>query len=57
MTQFVEKDPKLAEQVLSAILQFWPRTFSAKEVLFLNEVEEILEMVVTLITIYGRCSS
>lgn len=45
VTQFVEKDPKLAEQVLSSILQFWPRTFSAKEVLFLNEVEEILEMV------------
>jgi serine/threonine-protein phosphatase 2A regulatory subunit B' len=38
VTQFVEKDPKLAEQVLSSILQFWPRTFSAKEVLFLNEV-------------------
>ena len=27
------------------ILEYWPRTFSAKEVLFLNEVEEILEMV------------
>ncbi len=38
VTQFVEKDPKLAEQVLKSILQFWPRTFSAKEVLFLNEV-------------------
>jgi len=45
VTQFVEKDPKLAELVLDAILNFWPRTFSAKEVLFLNEVEEILEMV------------
>lgn len=45
VTQFVEKDSKLAEPVLSAILTFWPRTFSAKEVLFLNEVEEILEMV------------
>lgn len=38
VTQFVEKDPKLAEKVLNAILMFWPRTFSAKEVLFLNEV-------------------
>lgn len=45
VTQFVEKDPQLAEAVLSHILQYWPRTFSAKEVLFLNEVEEILEMV------------
>jgi serine/threonine-protein phosphatase 2A regulatory subunit B' len=45
VTQFVEKDPKLSEQVLTHILQYWPCTFSAKEVLFLNEVEEILEMV------------
>lgn len=45
VTQFVEKDPQLAEHVLHHILDYWPRTFSAKEVLFLNEVEEILEMV------------
>jgi len=45
VTQFVEKDPNLAVPVLKHILQYWPRTFSAKEVLFLNEVEEILEMV------------
>jgi len=45
VTQFVEKDPQLASPVLNQILAFWPRTFSAKEVLFLNEVEEILEMV------------
>ncbi len=45
VTQFVEKDPQLAEPVLLHILECWPRTFSAKEVLFLNEVEEILEMV------------
>jgi len=45
VTQFVEKDPKLAEGVLLHILEVWPLTHSAKEVLFLNEVEEILEMV------------
>jgi serine/threonine-protein phosphatase 2A regulatory subunit B' len=45
VTQFVEKDPSLAKNVLNAILKYWPRKFSAKEVLFLNEVEEILEMV------------
>jgi len=45
VTQFVEKDSTLAEQVLLHILEYWPCTFSAKEVLFLNEVEEILEMV------------
>jgi len=45
VTQFVEKDPKLAKPVLGQILLFWPRTHSPKEVLFLNEVEEILEMI------------
>ena len=45
VTQFVEKDPKLAKQVLESILGFWPLTYSPKEVLFLNEVEEILEMI------------
>jgi serine/threonine-protein phosphatase 2A regulatory subunit B' len=45
VTQFVEKDPKLAEPVISTILHFWPLTYSPKEVLFLNEVEEILEMI------------
>lgn len=45
VTQFVEKDPKLAEPVLKAILNFWPLVNSPKEVLFLNEVEEILEMI------------
>ena len=42
--QFVEKDPKLGEPVLRALLRFWPITNSQKEVLFLGELEEILEM-------------
>mmetsp|Transcript_16953 Transcript_16953/g.43828 ORF Transcript_16953/g.43828 Transcript_16953/m.43828 type:complete len:597 (-) Transcript_16953:540-2330(-) len=45
VTQFVEKDPKLAVPVLKSVLAFWPLTYSPKEVLFLNEVEEILEMI------------
>ncbi|KAK9909576.1 hypothetical protein WJX75_004340 [Coccomyxa subellipsoidea] len=44
VTQFVEKDPKLAEPVLKALLKYWPVTNSQKEVLFLGELEEILEM-------------
>jgi serine/threonine-protein phosphatase 2A regulatory subunit B' len=40
----VEKDPKLAEPVLKALLKYWPVTNSQKEVLFLGELEEILEM-------------
>lgn len=42
--QFVEKDPKLAEPVLNALLKYWPVTNSQKEVLFLGELEEILEL-------------
>ena len=42
--QFVEKDPKLAEPVLKSLLKYWPVTNSQKEVLFIGELEEILEM-------------
>ena len=42
--QFVEKDSKLADPVLKTMLRFWPVTNSQKEVLFLGELEEILEL-------------
>lgn len=44
VTQFVEKDPKLGELVIRQLLKFWPVTNSSKEVLFLGEMEEILEL-------------
>jgi len=44
VTQFVEKDPKLADSVIQALLKFWPATNSQKEVLFLSELEELLEL-------------
>jgi serine/threonine-protein phosphatase 2A regulatory subunit B' len=40
----VEKDSKLADPVLKSMLKFWPVTNSQKEVLFLGELEEILEL-------------
>ena len=40
----MEKDAKLAELVLRGLLKYWPLTNSAKEVLFLGELEEILEL-------------
>lgn len=43
-TQFVEKDPKLADTVISGLLRFWPIMNSQKEVLFLGELEEVLEL-------------
>ena len=44
LLQFVDKEPSLAEPVLGQLLKFWPLTNSQKEVLFLGELEEILEM-------------
>jgi serine/threonine-protein phosphatase 2A regulatory subunit B' len=44
VTQFIDKDPKLAPSVITGLLNFWPVTNSAKEVLFLNELEEVLEL-------------
>eukprot|EP00474_Spongospora_subterranea_P008655 CRZ09113.1 hypothetical protein [Spongospora subterranea] len=44
VTQFIDKDPLLAPTLILGILQYWPVTNSSKEVLFLNELEEILEL-------------
>ncbi|CAI5521919.1 unnamed protein product [Closterium sp. Naga37s-1] len=44
ITQFVEKDPKLADLVLRGLLKFWPLANSQNELLFLGELEEILEL-------------
>ncbi|VDP17490.1 unnamed protein product [Schistosoma margrebowiei] len=43
--QFLEKDPTLTQQVVLSLLKFWPKTHSPKEVMFLNELEEILDVV------------
>ncbi|KAI3695452.1 hypothetical protein L1987_78449 [Smallanthus sonchifolius] len=42
--QFVEKDCKLADMVIQGLLKYWPVTNSSKEVMFLGELEEILEV-------------
>ncbi|KAJ1919643.1 serine/threonine-protein phosphatase 2A 56 kDa regulatory subunit delta isoform, partial [Tieghemiomyces parasiticus] len=40
--QFLEKDPRLTGTVVRGLLKFWPKVNSPKEVMFLNELEEIL---------------
>ena len=45
VTQFLEKDQTLAPSIITAILKFWPITASKKELMFLNEVEEILDRI------------
>ncbi len=44
VTQFVEKDCTLACVIIRGLLRYWPVTNSHKEVLFLGELEEILEL-------------
>ncbi|MBA0642267.1 hypothetical protein Goklo_026689 [Gossypium klotzschianum] len=41
--QFVEKDYKLADTVIRGLLKYWPLTNCQKELLFLGELEEVLE--------------
>ena len=62
ITQFVEKDPRLADTVLRGLLKYWPVTNSQKEVLFLGELEEVLELtqaaefVKTMLPLFRRIS-
>lgn len=45
VVQFIEKDSRLTEEVMLGLLRFWPKTNSQKEVMFLNEVEEVLDVI------------
>lgn len=45
VVQFLEKDPSLTEQVILNLLRYWPKVHSPKEVMFLNELEEILDVI------------
>ncbi|VDQ04380.1 unnamed protein product [Trichobilharzia regenti] len=45
IVQFLDKDATLTEQVVRGLLKFWPKTYSQKEVMFLGEIEEILEVI------------
>jgi len=42
--QYVEKDADTATPILSGFFKCWPWSCSSKQVLFLNELEEILEL-------------
>ncbi|CAE6416661.1 unnamed protein product [Rhizoctonia solani] len=45
VVQFLEKDASLTEEVLRGLLRYWPKVNSPKEVMFLNEVEEVLDVI------------
>merc|ERR1711953_445877 len=44
MAQYIEKDPRLAYDIITSMLRYWPVSITAKQVLFLNELEEMLEL-------------
>ncbi|RWW31472.1 hypothetical protein GW17_00003902 [Ensete ventricosum] len=43
VTQFIEKEPKMACSIIKGLVTHWPVTNSQKEVMFLSELEEVLE--------------
>ncbi|XP_033610418.1 serine/threonine-protein phosphatase 2A 56 kDa regulatory subunit epsilon isoform-like [Cryptotermes secundus] len=45
VVQFLEKDATLSETAVKGLLKFWPQTCSQKEVMFLGEIEEILDAI------------
>lgn len=45
VVQFLEKDASLTERVVCGIFKVWPKINSPKEVLFLNEIEEICDVI------------
>jgi hypothetical protein len=47
MKNFIEKDKSLGIDLINGLLKFWPITCPAKEVVYISEIEEILEMIGT----------
>ncbi|KAH9926217.1 phosphatase 2A regulatory B subunit-domain-containing protein [Fomitopsis serialis] len=45
VVQFLEKDSALAEDVVLGLLKYWPKVNSPKEVMFLSEMEEVLDVI------------
>lgn len=45
MTQFVEKEPSTASIIIAGLVKFWPWSCSSKQVLFLNELEDLMELI------------
>lgn len=66
VVQFLEKNHTLAQEVVNGLLRYWPKVNSPKEVMFLNELEEVLDVtenaefqqfMIPLFTKLGQCVS
>ena len=42
--QYIEKDVAMSAIVVEGLIKCWPWTSSSKQVVFLNELEEVLEL-------------
>lgn len=45
--KYTEKEPKLAYDVVHTILRCWPMTLASKQILFLSEIEDMLNVMPT----------
>ena len=45
MKNFIEKDKHLGIQLVQGLLKYWPITCPAKQVVFINEIDEIIDIV------------
>ncbi|XP_061524923.1 serine/threonine-protein phosphatase 2A 56 kDa regulatory subunit beta isoform [Phycodurus eques] len=45
IVQFIEKDSTCTEHIIRGLLKYWPMTCTRKEVMFLGEIEEILDAI------------
>ncbi|KAI9291931.1 protein phosphatase 2 regulatory subunit B, gamma isoform, isoform CRA_f [Neoconidiobolus thromboides FSU 785] len=45
IVQFLEKDPSLTVELFHGLLKYWPKVNSPKEVMFLTEIEEALDVI------------
>lgn len=43
LKHFYEKEPSLGLVIINGLLKFWPITNPAKEVIYINEIEEVLD--------------
>ena len=45
MKNFLEKEKQLGVELIIGLLKYWPITYPAKEVVYINEIEEILDFI------------
>jgi serine/threonine-protein phosphatase 2A regulatory subunit B' len=45
MKNFLEKDKSLGVELISGLLKYWPVTCPAKQVVYINEIDEVIELI------------